>query len=230
MNKRVIAAVSAGVLALLGVLVLVMWAQKANDRAFEGAELVSVVRLTDSVGVGTSAADLAGKTEVVKLPDEAVPDGAVTNLAEVKGLSTNASVQKGELLLESRMAAPGSDKSKSNGQVPTGMQEITMALDAEHTVGGVLKAGDKVGILFTFDQNGGTEPFAKSRIDQVLVTRLGGGTGVEDIKTQLVTVAVSSADAEKIAFGRDMGKVWLTLQNGDTTGADSAPTTIKEIK
>lgn len=230
MNKRVIAAVSAGVLALLGVLVLVMWAQKANDRAFAGAELVSVVRLTDSVGVGTSAADLADKTEVVKLPNEAVPDGAVTDLADVKGLSTNASVQQGELLLESRMAQPGSGKSKSNGQVPAGMQEITMSLDAEHAAGGGLKAGDKVGILLTFDQNGGAEPFAKSRIDQVLVTRVGGGSGVEDLQTQLVTVAVTSPDAEKIAFGRDLGKVWLTLQNDDTADADTRSTTIKEIK
>ncbi len=230
MNKRVIAAVSAGVLALLGVLVLVMWAQKANDRAFDGAELVSVVRLTDSVGVGTSAADLASKTEVVELPDEAVPDGAVTDLAEVKGLSTNASVQKGELLLESRMAAPGSAKSKSNGQVPAGMQEITVALDAEHAGGGTLKVGDKVGVLLTFDPSVSTEHFAESEIDQVLVTRLSSAPGVKDIETQLVSVAVTSASAEKIAFGREYGKVWLTLQNDDTTDADTKPTTVKEIK
>lgn len=229
MNKRVIAAVMAGVLALLGVLVLVVWAQRANDRAFEGAKLVSVVRLTDATAAGTSAADLADKTEVVKLPDEAVPDGAVTDLEQVKGLSTNASVQKGELLLESRMATPGG-KSKTNGLVPTGMQEITMSLDDEHAGGGALKVGDKVGILMTFDQNGGATPFAKSRIDQVVVTRLGGNVDVEDIKAQLITVAVSSADAEKIAFGRDLGKVWLTLQNSDTTDADTAPTTIKDIK
>ncbi len=51
-----------------------------------------------------------------------------------------------------------------------------------------------------------------------MVTRLGGNVDVEDIKAQLITVAVTSADAEKIAFGRDLGKVWLTLQNSDTDG------------
>ncbi len=58
------------------------------------------------------------------------------------------------------MATPGG-KSKTNGLVPTGMQEITMSLDAEHAGGGALKVGDKVGILMTFDQNGGATPFAK---------------------------------------------------------------------
>lgn len=229
MNKRVIAAVMAGVLALVGVLVLVVWAQGANDRAFEGAELVSVVRLTDPAAAGTSASELAGKTEVVELPDEAVPEGAVTNLDQVKGLSTNASVQKGELLLKSRMGAPGS-KSKTSGLVPTGMQEITVSLDTEHAMGGVLKVGDKVGVVMTFDQNVGGDYLAKARIDQVVVTRIGGDIDVEDIKAQLITVAVSSADAERISFARDYGKLWLTLQNDDTTDADSDSTLIKDIK
>ena len=230
MNKRVIAAVMAGVLALVGVLVLVVWAQGANDRAFEGAELVPVVRLTDAAAAGTSASDLAGKTEVVELPDEAVPEGAVTSLDQVKGLSTNASVQKGELLLESRMGSPGSSKSKTNGLVPTGMQEITMSLDTERAMGGVLKVGDKVGVVMTFDRNVGGDYLSKAKIDQVVVTRIGGDIDVEEIKAQLITVAVSSADAERISFARDFGRVWLTLQNDDTTDADTDSTLIKDIK
>ncbi|AXT85882.1 Flp pilus assembly protein CpaB [Aeromicrobium sp. A1-2] len=218
MNKRVIAAVSAGVLALLGVLVLVVWAQGANDRAFEGAKLVAVVRLTDTVGPSTSATDLASKTEVVKLPDEAVPEGAVTSLDDVAGSSTNASIQKGEVLLASRMSAPG-DKVKTSNVVPKGLQEISIALDAEHSVAGAVKAGDRVGVIITIAPDGGKERFTNATLDQVLVTKSSTAVGAgEDgkITGSMITLALKSGDAELLAHGQKWGTVWLTLQNSDT--------------
>lgn len=218
MNKRVIAAVSAGVLALLGVLVLVIWAQGANDRAFDGAKLVSVVRLTEDTAANTSSVALADQTEVVKLPDEAVPYGAVTDLSQVKGLSTNAAVQKGELLLKSRMAAPGS-KSKSNGLVPKGFQEVTIDLNAERSVGGVVKAGDKVGMVITAESKDGKVQGTKSILNQVLVTKVQTSLAAGEegnVTGTMVTLALKTHDVERVVHGQKWATVWLTLQNEDT--------------
>ena len=223
MNKRVIAAVAAGVLALLGVLVLVMWAQGANDRAFEGAELVSVVRLTDNVGAGTTAASLADKTEVVKLPDEAVPDGAVTSLAQVDGLKTNATVQSGELLLESRMAKQDAEAS-SNGLVPKGFQEVSVSLNAERSVGGAIKTGDRVGVIITAEPKGSGPQVTKFVINQVLVTKVQASlTAGEEgaVGDTMITFAAKTHDAERIVHGQKWATVWLTLQNADTDTSGS---------
>ena len=223
MNKRVIAAAAAGVLALLGVLVLVVWAQGANNRAFEGAELVSVVRLNDDATVGTSATDLADVTETVELPKESVPSGAVTDLGQVAGLSTNASVQAGEVLLKSRMAAPGR-KNQRSSTVPKGYQEVTIALDAERSVGGVLKAGDKVGVIVTAEFKDVDAQATNVVIDQVLITKIGTSVGVGDdgqATGTMVTLALKALDAERVVHGHKWGTVWLTRQNTDTDTSGS---------
>jgi pilus assembly protein CpaB len=218
MKKRAVAALAAGVLALLGVLVLVLYAQGANDRAFKGATLVSVVRLTQDVGSGTSATDLGSSTEIDKLPEASVPDGAVTNLSQVSGLSTNASVQKGEVLLKSRMAAAG-DRGKGNTSVPKGFQEVSIALDAQNSLAGTLKVGDRVGVFVTAELKETSAQFTNVLGNQVLVTKvqstLGGGDK-GSLTGTMVTLAVKEFDAEKIVHAQKWGAIWLTLQNADT--------------
>lgn len=230
MKKRVIAAVAAGVLALMGVLVLVIWAQGANDRAFAGAKLVSVVRVTKDVSQGASASDLAGSTEVVKLPVTSVPKGAVTDLSEVSGLATNASLQSGEVLLKSRMAAPGERKGTTD--VPTGYQEISIALDPEHSVAGAVKAGDRVGMIVTFEPKDSNAPqFTDFVLNQVLVTKaktaIVGDKG--EITGTMLTLAVKTFDAERIVHSQKWGTVWLTLQNADTDTSGDKLITAKEV-
>lgn len=223
MNKRVIAAAAAGVLALLGVLILVKWAQDANDRAFEGAELVSVVRLTADVDKGTTASDLASATAVVDLPKESVPDGAVTDLSQVSGRATNATLQKGEVLLKSRMVAPG-QATKSTDGVPKGYQQVTISLDAERSVGGTVKVGDRVGVIATAEfkdvQGQGTNVV----LDDVLVTKVDKTLEADDggaVTATMVTLAVKALDAERVVHAQKWGVIWLTLQNADTDTSGS---------
>lgn len=230
MNKRVIAAVAAGVLALLGVLVLFVWAQGANDRAFEGAKLVSVLRVTEDVSQGASAADLAESTEVVELPAESVPDGAVTELDQISGLATNASLQAGEVLLKSRMVAPGERKGKTD--VPKGFQEISIALDSEHSVAGVVRPGDRVGMIVTFEPKDSSAPqFTDFVLNQVLVTKADTAVVGEkgEITGTMLTLAVKTLDAEKIVHSQKWGTVWLTLQNSDTDTSGAKVITAEEV-
>ena len=217
MNKRVIAVAAAGVLALLGVLALVVWAQGANERALDGAELVSVVRLSGDVSAGTSATDLKKSTELVDLPKQSVPAGAVTDLSQVAGLSTNASVQKGEVLLKSRMETAG-EKTQSDG-VPNGSQEVTIALDAERSVGGVVKAGDTVGVIVTAEFKDVDAQATNFVVNQVPVTKVDRtlAAGEEgNLAGLLVTLALPALDAERVVHGQKWGTVWLTMQNPDT--------------
>lgn len=228
MNKRVIAAVAAGVLALLGVLLLVKYAQGANDRAFEGAKLVSVVRLTQNVPSGTSVADLAKSTEVVNLPDESVPDGAVTSLDQVTGLATNASVQKGEVLLKSRMSAPG-QQAKGSTDVPKGFQEISFSIETQRALSGNVKPGDRIGVIGSFDAGIDGKQATDVVLSNVLVTKVNSGAIKEDITAVSLTVALSTIDAEKLAHTLEFGRTWLTLQNADTDQTGAKPLTVEGV-
>lgn len=216
MKKRLVAALAAGLLAVMGVLVLVAWANKANERAFEGADLVSVVRVTQPVAEGTTSETLGDSTEIVKLPKEAVPSGAVTDLADVSGLTTTTGLEAGEVLIAARLAAPGA-KTAEKSAVPEGYQEISLSLEAQRVVGGVLRPGDRVAVIANFKPEDGQEPdFGNLIRHDLLVTKVDAATIEEVGAASLVTLAVLTQDAEKIAFAQDFGKVWLTKQNADT--------------
>lgn len=217
MSKNVIAAVTAGVLALVGVVALVVWAQGANQRAFDGADLVDVVRVTAPVPADTPAEELTGSVEIAQLPASAVPDGAVTDLGEVAGLATTTTLQPGEVLLSARLAAPGESEG-AGADVPEGSQEVTFSVEAQRSLAGALKPGDKLGLIASFEERDGNPAFTSLVSHDVLVTRVAAGSVGEESPTggTSVTVAVSTRLAEEIVFSMEFGRVWLTLQNAGT--------------
>lgn len=227
MNKRLIAVIAAALLAVLGIGVLVFWAQGAREQAFEGAELKSVVRVTAVVPSGTDVADLAASTEVVELPADSIPGGAVTDLADVQGLSTTSELQPGEVLLEARLGTAG--EREAGVDVPAGMQEVAITLDAQRTVAGEIKPGNKVGVIGSFEAigEGSASKYTQLLLNDVLVTKVSSSVSEESITGLTVTVAVLTRDAERIVFAQEWGRVWLTLQNADTQM--SPGTTIQDL-
>jgi pilus assembly protein CpaB len=220
----------AAVLALVGVLVLVLWAQNADERAYEGAQLKTVVQVTEPVKVGTKVAELTSAFEQTKLPADAIPEGAVTDLAKVANLTVLTSLEPGEVLLRSRLGVPGA-KSGAASAVPEGMQEISVAVDTQHGVGGVIKAGDRVGFIATFEPKGEAPQYTDFAIQDVLVTKVDKEAVAdgEDVTQLMVTLAVKTLDAERVVHTAQWGKVWLTLQNADTDRSGAKIITAKEV-
>lgn len=210
MKKRLIAVITAAVLALAGVIVLLSWAGNADQRAYDGATLTEVVQVTSTIDVGTDAADLVASTEVVEIPSSTVPEGAVTDLGSVAGMVATTTLQPGEVLLASRMAEPDA-KEADTGGVPEGMQEISISLETQQLVGGKLENGDRVGVIAGYPEK------TTMLEDDVLVL----GTNITDLGESaqgaaIVSLAVDENTAKKVAHAGMFGKVWLTRQNETT--------------
>ena len=221
MKKQVVASVVAFVLAALGVLALVSYARGANDRAFDDARLVEVLQVQSDVPAGTPASRLADSVELVEVPAVVRLDGALTSLDKVSKLSTNTFLKKGDQLVVERFGDGG--KVSSTG-VPEGYQEISFSIDAPRALGGELKVGDRIGILASY---GSTTNFLAQ---QVQVTRVSNGVvAATNGNAVLVTVAVKTLDAEKIANVFEFGKAWLTLQNESTDTEDASPITPRDV-
>src|SRR5689334_2996629 len=107
MNKRVIAALVAVVMAAVGVVLLIAYARDANHRAYGDAKLESVLQVTATIPAGTAASNLGDKVELVELPRSAIADGAITSLSEVQGLSTTTQLEPGEQVLSLRFSKEG---------------------------------------------------------------------------------------------------------------------------
>jgi pilus assembly protein CpaB len=208
-NKQRLAVGAAVLLAVLGIAALFAYAKGADDRAFEGTERTTVLRVTQEVATKTPASELSASVESVELPRAAVVPGAVTDLSEVEGLVTRGVLVPGDQLTTAKFAQ--ADDVKGDTAVPKGMQELSFMLEGQRIVGGALAPGDTVGVMASYDGR------TRDAVNGVLVLKVEAGLGDgQSAAGSTVTVAVRTLDAEKIVNAMEFGKVWLTKQNPDT--------------
>ena len=223
MRRRLLAAVAALVLAVLGTAVLLAYVRGADSRALAGTRTVAVLVVDQPVAAGTRGEDLTALVRTEQLPARAVVPGRVTDLAALAGQVATVDLQPGEQLLASRFAAPETLQAPGTVAVPAGAQEVSVLLDPQRAVGGRLAAGDTVGVLLSLD--GATHAV----LHRVLVTQVQGApaptgtaaaadpetasaTGPAPSASLMVTLAVTAGQAETVVFGAEHGTLWLSLE------------------
>ena len=224
--RRVLAVLTALVLAAFGAVVLVSYVRGADARAEAGAVLVPVLVVDEQVPAGTSVDDLAGSVSTAQVPERLVAPGAVADLGAVAGLSTTVALLPGDQVVAARFADPTVQAAGGVG-VPAGMQEVSLSLEPQRAVGGALAAGDQVAVYVTSGgADGGAAPVTGLAVERVLVTRISGGAGGTDLATAPSTVTVTLAlrpeDAARVIAGMAENGVWLSLQSS----AGSADTSL----
>jgi pilus assembly protein CpaB len=221
-KKQLIAIGVAALLAILGVVALVKYASDADDRAFEGTELVAVVRATAAVPARTSLSDLSSSVETVKVPRAALVPGAITSLDDVSGQVTSVDLVAGDQLSTAKFAED--DQVKGAVDLPKGMQELTIPVSGARLVGGAVKVGDRVGVFSSYDGS------TANPINGLLILKIDNGVaGAEDAGGTLITVAVRTLDAEKLVHTMEFGKIWLTKQNDDTDTKGGKTITSRDV-
>lgn len=231
MKKQLVAAIVAVLLAVVGVFSLVSYAQGADDRAFEGTRMVEVLQVQADVPVGTPVDRLRASVKLVKIPAVSKVADALVSLDAVAGKSTNTALMKGEQVVAARFGSTAAAKAPSS--VPDGYQEVSIAVSAPRVAGGKLKAGDRVGILASFQKKNGDAGDTNFVLQRVLVSRV-AAAAIADAQdgagaSFLVTFAVPTMHAEKIVNASEFGKVWLTLQNDKTDTSGSRRVTAGDV-
>jgi Flp pilus assembly protein CpaB len=237
MKTRLIGAILAVVLAVIGTVVLTGYVRSADARASAGAEMVSVYVVTKPIPEGTAAEEAAAAIGVKQIPALAAVKGRVTKLSELRGTVSDVALVPGEQLLSDRWVDPA-DRDESDVALPDGMQEVSIALPVEHVVGGTVKAGDTVGILVSatvkMPPDDKEIPFTEQIFHKVLVldVQKGSSTPVESegkeaaevtYDTIMVTLARPTDDIQKIVWGQEFGSVWLTIEPEEADEKGSRP-------
>jgi pilus assembly protein CpaB len=232
--RRILAALAALVLALVGTVVLVAYVRGADARALAGVQTVPVLVVDQPVAAGTPGDQLADLVRTELLPAKAAAPGRVTDLDELAGTEATVDLQPGEQLLAARFAAP--DERGATPQLPDGDQEISVLLEPQRAVGGRISPGDTVGVYLSID--GQDSGFTHAVLHGVLVTQVQGapvaaetdtaaaedsGTPAAPSQSLLITLAVTAQEAEPIVFGMEHGTLWLSLE---PEGADIGGTTV----
>lgn len=228
MKSRMLAGVSAVVLAIIGAVLIIAYAQGADARAMKDMDPVGVLVVTKAVPAGSSLDIVKASVAVQQVPATAVSKTALKNLDSSTGKVAAVDLVPGEQLLAERLVDPADAKSSAAIKVPTGMQEVTFELEPKRVVGGRIDAGDHVGIGFSFaaEKAKAGEATTQLTLRKVLVTAVQrapqpsakptDGTNPQDTTLPqgsfMVTVAVSDIDATKIIYSSNNGDLWLTKE------------------
>lgn len=247
MKIRLIAAGLMAVLALVGILLVANYANTAEARALSGQEPREVLLVTAPIPEGTPSEELGEFLSRQVLPAVTVPENAVTALTEHQGTVAGVDLVPGEILLASRLVNPTVLEEPGTVPVPEGLREVTFTVGPDRVVGGQLKAGDRIGVVVTFEGDDDTPPRSELEFQDMLITSVQGAPvatadpaapdpaaaegaeGMTDAAppvpegSMLITVAVTAGDAEKVVYANELGSVWLTKENEDSnTDADGA--------
>ena len=230
MKTRLLGGVAALVLAIVGAVLLATYVQAADKRAQAGMSPAEVYVVQQPIPAGSTAEEITPLVNAVSLPEAALAEGAVTNLAVLAGKVAGVELIPGEQLLESRLIDPANLLAPNQVDVPKGLSELTLMLAPERVLGGTLQAGDTVGLFISYGAGGepttGPIPATKLQFHKVLVTRLGAGAATEpnaesdSEKSIMVTIAQSGKDAVRTVHAVEFGAIYLSKENADT---DTSP-------
>jgi pilus assembly protein CpaB len=218
-KRRVVAVVTALLLAGLGGLLLLTYVSAADHRAMADLQPATVLVVTKALPEGAAADVIAGSVAAKELPGLAVAPDATSSLSDLKGLVTTTALQPGEQLLHSRLADPAVLQAARGLVVPNGMHRVSVQLTPARAVGGAIVAGDTVGVFLSTEDQSATK--TQLSLHKVLVTAVQGapGDGSAAAKSAqdgvTVTLAASAADVEKIVFTAEHGTIWLSAEPAD---------------
>jgi pilus assembly protein CpaB len=216
-NSRVLAAVAAAVLAIAGTFLLIAYTNGAEQRALAGVQTAEVLILSAAVPAGTPADVVLKSASKQAVPAKALPADAVSDPAAISGLVTTVDLVPGEQLLSTRFRDPATMQTPGTVAVPAGMQEVSILLAPQRSVGGRLQAGDTVGVFVSLKT---PAEVTHLTLHRVLVTALQGTPAADDPASDassgaasedvMVTLALTAADAEKVIYGQEFGTIWLS--------------------
>lgn len=242
-RRRLLAILGAVLLTVFGTIVLVAYVSSAERRAQQGAELVGILVAREEIPAGTSVGDVKGLVARREVPSSVRAEDAVTNLDDLGRQVTVERILQNEPIVARQFGDAAAAQRSGGGQLSEGLEVITLALEPQRALGGELAQGDLVGVLVSMDSAATTDTQsdeASGASDDATTAmilagvRVAGVSGADPEADQagtnvLVTLEVDQTDAEKIAFGAEYGRIWLTRQAEDEPGVDSDGQTRRKL-
>ncbi|QNE16504.1 flagellar biosynthesis protein FlgA [Pseudarthrobacter sp. NBSH8] len=228
-----LAGTAAIALAIVGALLIIFYAQGADQRAVAAMNPVTVLVVKKAIPAGTPVDQMAASLTIEKVPGTGVAGSALSTLENSAGTVSAVDLIPGEQLLAERLVAPETVKAEGTVEIPAGFQEVSFEVEPKRVVGGRIDVGDHVGFFLSFD-NGAFKAKPEDATTQltlrkVLVTAVqrapqttpaekpaDGHPSPQDTTlpegSLMLTVAVNDVDAGKIVFASEFGRLWLTKE------------------
>lgn len=152
MRRSVIGVLLALLLAGVGTFALVSYVSNAEERALEGEEVVEVYVVDRLIPAGTPAEQIEPALRIEEVPLKVRPENSVESLTSLLNLVVGVDLVPGEQLVSSRFVERSDLVNREAGvDIPDDAVEITIALEPERAVGGLIAPGDTVAVIASFE-------------------------------------------------------------------------------
>lgn len=218
MQRRILATIVAFALAAVGAVLLISYVGGADDRARADEETVQVLVADAAIPRGTPANQLEAKVSLAEVPKRLVPDleGRITDLAELGDTPTATAMLAGDQLSRTRFAGDDAvGKTRDDGR-----QAVSLTLEAQRAVGGVLDDGDRVAIYRTRTADGiSTSELLHENVEVIRASDVDSSGIAGGAVT--VTLALTPEQASTVVAGMYDNAVWLALVDATTTSGSN---------
>jgi pilus assembly protein CpaB len=168
--------------------------------------------------------------KVAHLPEDSVPETAFSVLEEPEGMVATTDISRGEVLVAARLARHDGGSTLA-ALVQENMRAVTVRVDDVVGVAGFLLPGNRVDVLATRMERGGsrrarTETILKNikvlAVDQTAATQQN-----EPVIVRAVTLELTPNQSEEIVKAKEEGTIQLTLRNPLDEEADKPQVVMK---
>lgn len=249
MARRSVLLLVAGLIALLGTTLIVLYVQGIDQRATEGQEMVEVLTASATIesGEDVATAQAGGKFEKSQVRSEDLVDGALTTTSSITDAVALGTIYPGEQILAAKF---GSISDADGLVIPDDKLAVSVELSDPERVAGFVNPGSNVAIFFSTDpvvtQPDGTEktlpPYTRLLLAKVQVIGVGtttvsaktitteaGAEVTEQIPRTILTVALNQKDAEKLIFASRNSDVSFALLSKNTKISDQPGVSASEL-
>lgn len=189
----------------------------------------------------------SGAFTTLRIPTDAVVQGAVTDVSQLRGQSTAFPILQGEQITTARLQGSSTQVEGGVLGIPAGHKAVTLPFELPQAVGGVVQTGDHITLYATFNNVqvitgdikkllGGQGETQRRDIGDFTVTLVGDVQILGVVKPAqdsngglvLLTLSLTPRDAQKVVFAQEQGKIWVGLLPPGETGTSEAPVSVIE--
>jgi Flp pilus assembly protein CpaB len=220
-------------LAALATALTALYVTSYKGHVNRGEQLVRVLVASKQIAAGTAGAKAAGYVKTQTVLRRTLAEGAVGNLAAIRGLVAPQTIYPGQQITTEAFVAPSAQGPR--GGLSGNVRLMAVPGDADQLLAGVLKAGDHVDVIAALKGNG----LGSGNSSQILLRDLrvvtpadkpkSGGLGGGNNNTSVV-LALTDLQAQELFYAMRNGDWALALR--PSVGAaqtSSAPTTAKTL-
>jgi pilus assembly protein CpaB len=246
-NRRVLILVIAVALAGLTAFLTFNYADAADERAFEGAELVEAFVVKQDIPKGFPGERAVDEGFVGKesIPRKFFPATGVTDPQALRGRVALAPLSAGVPVVTGSFVEPSVAMESFAQRLGKDQQAVTLAVSDVQGVARLVVPGDHVNLMLTTEKPGapggaGGEKETQFVLQNIEVLAVGNSTTLQPgevaaqaadpaagqaktVDSGLMTFAVPGIDAERVVHASQLGSIHLTLVRPDYAPAPVPP-------